>query len=133
MPRSSRDEVGFEIAAESRAEFRLADDEEPFRAALIGDFGGRLGREPLEGRKAVLIDRDNFEAVIQRLDVSVDLPVGRLRITDLDSFHPDHLYRTLPVFEALRSVRERLGDPETFPEAAREILGETPAPVRPAL
>jgi type VI secretion system protein ImpC len=129
MPGSSRDDVGFEISAEGRADFRLADDEEPFRAVLIGDFGGKACREPLAARKAILIDRDTFEAVIQRLDVSLDLPVGRVRITDLDSFHPDHLYRTLPVFEALRSTRERLADPETFPEAAREILGEMPAPV----
>jgi type VI secretion system protein ImpC len=104
-------------------------DEEPFRVVLLGDFSGRSERAPIASRKPVMIDRDNFDAVLAKLDVGVEVSAGRISIGDIDHFGPDHIYATYPPFREMRSTRDRLGDPETFAEAARDLLGATPTPM----
>jgi type VI secretion system protein ImpC len=39
----------------------------------------------------------------------------------IDDFHPDHLYRSLGLFQALRETRARLHDPETFARAVADL------------
>ena len=128
MPNSSKDRFSFHLEAESAPDSRAVEDE-PFRIALLGDFSGRSQRPPVGARKPILIDRDNFDEVIEGLGVGVDLPGGRLSIGSLDHFHPDHIYARHPAFKDLGQNRARLDNPETFPEAARELLGEKTAPV----
>jgi len=128
MPNPSKDRVSFHLEAESAPDFRAVEDE-PFRIALLGDFSGRSQRPPIGARKPIPIDRDNFDEVIEGLGVGVDLPGGRLSIGSLDHFHPDHIYGRHPAFKDLGQNRARLDNPETFPEAARELLGEKTAPV----
>ena len=125
--RISGDRVGFDIAAESRSSFNAARDDEPFRIALIGDFGGRA-RRPVDERRPVSVDPDNFESVLARMDVEFEAAGSRIRIAGMDDFHPDSLYQKLPVFRTFRDLRRRLSKPETFAEAAKELLGDTPAP-----
>ena len=120
MPRSSKDRVEFHLEAESARSPRVIEEDEPFRIALAGDFGGRRQRV----RHPILIDRDNFEEVLESLDVQIDLPGGRLHVTSLDHFHPDHLYATHPAFHEMRETRARLNDPATSAQAARELAGE---------
>jgi type VI secretion system protein ImpC len=101
------------------------------RILVLGDFSGdaRERSRPLAERRPVRIDVDNFDEVLSRLAPRVASPAagpsGKATIIELhslDEFHPDHLYRTLPVFAALRDLRGRLLDPKTFHEAA-ETLG----------
>jgi len=116
-------------------------DDTPFRILIMGDFSGRGSRvEPapsLNDRKPVTVDRDNFEDVLANLGVEVHVPLaadaaGRIvvRITELDDFHPDHLFESVGAFGSLRSLRRRLGNPTTFTAAAEEVAGW--AKVRPA-
>lgn len=107
-------EAGNEISPES-----------PFLLALLGNFSGAPERCPLSKRKPIFVDRDNFEDVLRRFDVSI----AGMSVVELDDFHPDTLYRRLPVFEAFRSLRERLEDPESFGAAAAELL-QAPSPPR---
>jgi type VI secretion system protein ImpC len=112
----------------SEAPARPADDA-PFRILLLGDFSGRPALDvPLTGRRPVPIDRDNFEEVLPKLDVRVCLPAGQvgpepltIPFRELDDFHPDRLYEQLEVFDALRDLRARLGNPRTFDSAAAEV------------
>jgi type VI secretion system protein ImpC len=108
------------------------DSETPFRIAVLGDFSGRENRAVLDarlqGRKPVLVDRDNFENVMARLAPELHLPLGGpsgpripVRFRDLDDFHPDHLYENLKIFQALRDTRDRLNDRATFDAAAAEV------------
>lgn len=104
---------------------------DPFRIVLLGDFGGRASRnEPRLRRDPILIDPDNFEAVMERLGTGLELSAGgvslTLRFRELDDFHPDHLYQTLP-FQSLRNARAELADPATF-RAAASSLQAAPAP-----
>ena len=102
----------------------------------MGDFSGRAGQglhdSSLQGRRPIFVDRDNFEQVMEKLGVS--LPC--LTFAELDDFHPDRLYRQLPVFSGLRRLRERLEDRATFAAAAAEMRAwgtpEKPAPEKPA-
>jgi type VI secretion system protein ImpC len=110
-------------------------EEVPFRILLLGNFSGRAAGTPLAGRRPVLIDRDNFDEVLAKLDVQARLPLGRdgstpltVRVKELDDLHPDRLFESLEVFEALRTLRRRLENPKTFAAAAAEVRGWTSAP-----
>lgn len=105
--------------------------ETPFCIAILGDFSGRANRgisnvKTIGKRRAVLVDRDNFDEVLSRVSPEIELPMGegtglRLRFSDLDDFHPDHIFQSLDVFGKLRTLRGRLQDASTFPQAAEEL------------
>jgi type VI secretion system protein ImpC len=117
--------------------------ETPFCIAVLGDFSGRGARGSMEvgralvNRQPVLVDRDNFDQVLTRFAPRLDIPLGSddgarltLRFATLDDFHPDRLYATLPIFDAVREMRERLADPAVFARIADARKPRTPA--RPA-
>lgn len=119
------------------------DSETPFRIAVLGDFSGRENRAALDarlqGRKPVLVDRDNFDNVMARLAPELHLPLGGpggpripVRFRELDDFHPDHLYAHLKIFQALRGTRDRLNDRATFDAAAAEVRAWSGAAKNPA-
>jgi type VI secretion system protein ImpC len=105
--------------------------EVPFRIAILGDFSGQAGRENPRTRPAklrpILIDRDNFEEVLQKLGVEAHLQLGTsrqrliLRIQSLDDFHPDQILARVPLFGQLHETRKKLSRPATFAEAAAEV------------
>ena len=133
----SAERVGFSLEAESRREVEAPSGERPFRIAVLGDFSGRGGAavdRPAAALnlKARLVDRDNVEEVLGAFGARLNLPLGEglaaeLEFHSLDDFHPDQIYRTQPVFQAIRSMRNRLRDPEEFGAAAAELLGSAPA------
>lgn len=103
-------------------------DEPPFHILLLGDWSGNSNRKSLNERRPVVIDRDNFEAVLKKLNVELDLDlqgdgedVLRLQFTEFDDFHPDNLFRQVSLFSDLRDVRRRLANSETFDSAANEV------------
>ena len=115
----------------------VPDQETPFRIAVLGDFTGRVNRgiltPGLTGRKPLLVDRDNIDEILARLNVGINLPIlGKdsapvtIKFTEMDDFHPDRLYEKLDVFEALQEMRQSIKDPETFASLA---TGEIPPPV----
>jgi type VI secretion system protein ImpC len=90
--------------------------EQPFRIALFGDFSGRgsRGEAPrgsrLRGLTPLLIDSDNFEEVMKRLDVRLQLARGTeslmFEFQELEDFHPDKLFQTEVFQDFRRSVEE---------------------------
>lgn len=113
------------------------DRDTPFRMLVLGDFSGRASRGIVTkgSRKPILVDRDNFEDVLESLDVTLRLPLdgaGSLDIVfrELDDFHPDRLYMKLPVFKKIRALRDQLDDPSTFKSAANELGFATAPPPR---
>src|SRR5262249_37204807 len=108
--------------------------ETPFRIAILGDFSGRArgGGAPagkkLADRRPVRVDRGNFDEVLARFGVEVNLPVPdqgdqykTIRFTGLDDFHPDRLFQRVEVFQKLRDLRSALANPATFAQAAVEF------------
>src|SRR5579864_7697046 len=104
--------------------------ETPFRIAILGDFSGRANRsvsdaKTIDKRRAVLGDRDNFDEVLSRTGAEIQLAIGdgslRIKLSELEDFHPDRIFQNLEAFSKLRELRGRLSDPSTFQEAAQEL------------
>lgn len=105
----------------------------PVRIAVLGDFsaGAAAGRletgSELASRKLIPVEFDNLEDTLARLEVKLSLPIGdggagvEVEFNELDSFHPDQLYRELDVFKALADLRKRLNNTATFAKAAAEV------------
>ena len=107
------------------------DPDEPFRILVAGNFSGGSGKN----RRRIEIDRDNFDEVMALIAPELRLPFGGVEVPvkfkELDDFHPDQLLAKLPVFQKLRDLRKRLGNPATFSAAAAELepRAQDPEPV----
>ena len=134
---SSQIEFGIHLGAETAS--RPIDPGAPFRIAVIGDFSGRAQQGTMKTGTELarqhprMVDRDNFEEVMQQLDVRLEqMLVGpdqqsvSLRLETLDDFEPDRLFDQVDLFASLRSLRRRLMKPERFEEAAKEVLSWAP-------
>jgi type VI secretion system protein ImpC len=119
-------------AGEQSAGVQRSEPDAPFHIAILGDFSGRENRALLdpqfEGRKPVLIDRDNYEDVLAQFAPELRLPFSgtdgpcvRVDFRELDDFRPDRIFERLNVFQALRWAREGLHDPARFETAAAEV------------
>lgn len=105
----------------------------PLRIALLGDFsaGALAGRldtgAALAARRPREVSFDTLDDAIERAGLRLALPLGPagstvpVTIRSLDDFHPDALIRELPMFAALRQLRQRLVQPSSFNAAAAEL------------
>ena len=76
-----------ELGVEPKRKSVVLAEDEPAHYLILGDFGGRA-TEPLA------IDRDNFDAVMAKLQVNL----AGAPFRELEDFHPDRLYRNLNLF-----------------------------------
>ncbi len=132
MPRpSSFAKVEIDVDAEGEPVLERPDPDMPFRILILGDFTGRANRGVLEAnvssRRPVLVDRDNFEEVLEKLSPELRLPWGTIRFRELADFHPDRIFERLELFRALRETREKLSDRTTFAAAAAALQPKPPA------
>jgi type VI secretion system protein ImpC len=113
-----------------------ASPQTPFCIAILGDFSGRTSRgisdaKTIGKRRALLVDRDNFDEVLSRSGVEIQLPIGdgslHLRFSELEDFHPDRILQQVEAFGKLRDLRGRLRDPSTLQEAADELGLRSPS------
>lgn len=109
------------------------------RILVLSDFSfgcDAAKAKSMADRRPRAVDVDNLDEVLARLRPSITTalaePSGemtRIEFHSLDDFHPDRLYQNLPVFRALRDMRQRLLDPTTFREAAAALsVPAAPAP-----
>jgi type VI secretion system protein ImpC len=101
-------------------------DEVPFHILVLGDWSGDADRRSIDARKPIEIDRDNFDEVLAGLDTRLDLAqvdgsILNLEFSSLDDFHPDQIFKNLPMFGQLRDLRRRLLSSDEFNSAAREV------------
>ncbi len=93
----------------------------PFRMAMLGDFTLKPDETPLEERKMIRVDKDNFQDVMkgQNLEASVNVPnklTGRegdelgmnLKFATLKDFEPEQIARKVPELNQLLETREAL-------------------------
>jgi type VI secretion system protein ImpC len=114
--------IEVDVEKPKRKKTTESQDDDVFRMLILGDFGAdEVGRP-------VLVDRDNLEQLMEKWSVSATVPLaGKIPFRTLDDFHPDHLYRRLRPFQALRDARDRLEDPDTYRQTAQQIFNP-PAP-----
>lgn len=136
-------ELNFGVMGESAAERKVAAGA-PFRLAILGDFSGGANKGRLEvgddlaRRKPLRVDVDNIDKVIQRLNITLSLPMGsgegavEFPITSIDDFHPDQLYEKVELFSAMSDLRQRVTSKSGFASAAKEMVAwrSEPAPPR---
>ena len=93
----------------------------PLRLAMLGDFTLKPDDTPLEERKMIRVDKDNFNDVMksQNLDVSINVEnklSGRegeelgmnLKFATLKDFEPEQIARQVPELSQLLDTREAL-------------------------
>ena len=100
-------------------------DELPFHILALGDWSGNAEKRPLSARQPIEIDRDNFDEVMERLGTKavLDFDDGstiELDFKSLDDFHPDQIFRSVEMFDQLRTLRTKLNNAEKFNSAAYE-------------
>ena len=106
-------------------------EDEIFRILLLGDWSGRENRAnqtDLPQSRPIVIDRDNFDDVMNKLNVRLDLEfqgnegnILSLNFSELDDFHPDNIFQQIPLFSEIRDLRRQLLKPDSFEEAASEV------------
>ena len=100
-------EVNLDVEAGREKSRGTPEPETPFRIAVLGDFSGQANRDvtnPGAHRAAsqpILIDRDNFDQVMAKLDVELRLPLAgrggagiRLHFAELSSLNRFSATRT---------------------------------------
>ncbi len=104
-----------------------------FRIALFGDFSGRAARglcetgTALAARKAIPLDVDTVEDVIEGFATTLVLPLGRdgsgieVRLNGIVDLHPDELYDNVELFAALNGLKQQLGSGATADSALRAL------------
>jgi type VI secretion system protein ImpB len=114
----------------------------PFRMAMLGDFTLQPDDTPLEERKMVSVDKDNFNDVMRKHDLNVSMNVGNkltgregdelavnLKFATLKDFEPEQIARQVPELrqlletrEALSALKAPLANKRAFQKKIQEIV-----------
>jgi type VI secretion system protein ImpB len=105
----------------------------PLKMLFMGDYTGKADPRPVEERKPINVDKDNFEQVLAEQDLGLTLSVGdklsgdegaalnvNLRFKRLKDFGPDSLVEQVPELKKLMELRTAL-------TALKGPLGNVPA------
>ncbi|MCB5205261.1 type VI secretion system contractile sheath small subunit [Neorhizobium sp. T786] len=105
----------------------------PLRLMVIGDFVGKDDATPLEDRRPLVVDKNNFAAMMEGAGIGRDLTVKNVLAEDADSdlrvslgfkslkdFEPDAIVQQVPELKKLIELREAL-------VALKGPLGNMPA------
>jgi len=116
----------------------------PLKILMIGDYTQRPDDRPLEERKTINVDKDNFTEVLskQQLEISMNVPdklTGdgkeelpvKLRFKKLSDFSPEgvvnqvpELRRLLDLRNALNALKGPLGNMPAFRKKIQGLLGD---------
>ena len=114
---------------------------------VLGDFTGREDDTPLEDRKKISVNKDNFGDVMKQQKLGVDINVAdrlsgeqdgemslSLKFESLQDFSPEELVRQVPELskmlelrEALTALKGPLGNVPAFRKLIQSALGDDEA------
>ncbi len=118
----------------------------PLKMLFVADFTGRADPRPLEERKPINVDKDNFQQVLAEQNLSLtmqvpnrladdgsELPVS-VRIKKLADFGPDAIVEQVPELKklmelrmALTALKGPLGNVPAFRRKIQALLSDTDA------
>jgi type VI secretion system protein ImpB len=116
----------------------------PLKMLFMGDFTGRADPRPLEERKPINIDKDNFTQVLAEHNLSVNLSVPdvlsgekdsslnvNLKFRKLSDFGPESVAEQVPELKkllelrgALTALKGPLGNVPGFRKKIQSLLGD---------
>jgi type VI secretion system protein ImpB len=125
------------------------DVELPFKVVVMGDFTGREDDTPLEERKRINVDKDNFNEVLAAQNLSItasvkdrlspdaqegdELPVN-LQFKSMKDFQPERVVQQVPELKSLLEIREALvalkgplGNVKNFSKKLKDVLADDAA------
>jgi type VI secretion system protein ImpC len=111
-----------------------------FVMQVLGDFAGNITHavDPawLMQVPVRTVDLDNIDQLwshfTPRLSIEIEGCLLSIEPCSLDDFHPDQLYQNLPVFDELRQLRQRLGEPSSSAEALAKMMAGLPDTQEPS-
>lgn len=98
----------------------VEEEELPLRLLVTGDFTGRPDATPIEERKPVNIDKNNFDEILKAQKVGMTLQVENvvkpeqkelainLQFSEMKDFEPEQVARQIPDLRELLDLREAL-------------------------
>jgi type VI secretion system protein ImpB len=105
----------------------------PLKILMVGDYTGRTDETPLEERKPINVDKENFNDVLanQKLEVALNVPNKlvdekdaaldvKLQFKKLEDFAPEGIVNQVPELRTLLELRAAL-------TALKGPLGNIPA------
>ncbi len=116
----------------------------PLKMLMVGDYTGREDDTPVEDRKPINIDKDNFDDVLKNqkleLSISVDdklseeegasIPVS-LKFAKMKDFGPEAIVQQVPELKqllelrsALTALKGPLGNVPAFRRKLQKMLGD---------
>jgi type VI secretion system protein ImpB len=117
----------------------------PLKLLMVGDYTGRKDDRPLEDRKPINVDKDNFDEVLRSHDLKLDLSVAdslsgqgemavKLSFKRLADFGPEAVVNQVPELKkllelrgALTALKGPLGNVPAFRKKIQELLGDETA------
>ncbi len=123
------------------------ESELPLKVLMVGDYTGRSDETPLEERKPISVDKENFNEVLanQKLELSVNVPNRlvdekdasmsvKLDFKKLDDFAPEGIVNQVPELKkllelrsALTALKGPLGNIPAFRKKIEALLGDEQA------
>jgi type VI secretion system protein ImpB len=114
----------------------------PLKLLMLGDYSLRNDETPLEERKPVQVDKDNFNDVMRGMNLQVDVGVkdtlsgkddeemaASLKFESLKDFGPESIASQVPELsqllalrEALEALKGPLGNMQGFRKKIQELL-----------
>ena len=119
----------------------------PLKILMVGDFKGRPDDTPVEERRPIGVNKDNFKDVMAKQGLSADVCVAdklsgekdgtlsvSLKFEKLDDFAPEGIVHQVPELEkllqlraALTSLKHPLGNLPAFRKKIQALLGDETA------
>ena len=119
----------------------------PLRMMMIGDYTGRQDTTPLEDRKPIDINKDNFNDVLRSQNISVTVQVpnkladkegeempATLKFSHMKDFEPEAIVNQVPELKkllelrsALNALKGPLGNLPDFRKKIQTIIGDKAA------
>jgi type VI secretion system protein ImpB len=116
----------------------------PLKILAIGDYTGRKDDRQLEDRKPINIDKDNFEEVMEKHNLGIDISVPdrlsgedgaelstSLQFKTMRDFSPEGVLQQVPELRqlmelrnALTALKSPLGNKPEFRKALEKLLGD---------
>jgi len=127
---------------------RQSEVELPLKMLFIGDYTGRADPRPVEERRPISIDKDNFQQVLGEHDLRLDVVVPNalseepdsgelavsLKFKRLGDFGPDAIAEQIPELRkllelraALTALKSPLGNVPAFRKKLQALLGDAAA------